>query len=38
MQDTVRTGAYHTAIVSNAADFAGKTVMDVGECQLLYCA
>lgn len=30
MQDTVRTGAYHTAIVSNAADFAGKTVMDVG--------
>lgn len=31
MQDTVRTGAYHTAIVSNASDFAGKTVMDVGE-------
>lgn len=30
MQDTVRTGAYQSAIVDNAADFAGKVVMDVG--------
>jgi histone-arginine methyltransferase CARM1 len=30
MQDTVRTGAYQAAILSNASDFAGKVVMDVG--------
>ena len=30
MQDSVRTGAYASAIASNAADFAGRTVLDVG--------
>lgn len=30
LQDLVRTGCYRDAIVSNPADFAGKTVMDVG--------
>jgi histone-arginine methyltransferase CARM1 len=30
MQDAVRTGAYAAAIADNAADFAGKTVLDVG--------
>jgi precorrin-6B methylase 2 len=30
MQDTVRTGAYQAAILSNASDFEGKVVMDVG--------
>jgi histone-arginine methyltransferase CARM1 len=30
LQDMVRTGAYHSAIVNNASDFAGKVVVDVG--------
>jgi len=30
LQDTVRTSIYQFAILENAADFAGKTVMDVG--------
>ena len=30
LQDYVRTGTYYAAIMENAADFAGRTVMDVG--------
>lgn len=30
MQDTVRTGAYQSAILSNPTDFHGKVVLDVG--------
>jgi histone-arginine methyltransferase CARM1 len=30
MQDTVRTGAYQSAIESNPTDFRGKVVLDVG--------
>jgi histone-arginine methyltransferase CARM1 len=30
LQDSVRTGMYHHAFVSNGADFAGSTVLDVG--------
>jgi ribosomal protein L11 methylase PrmA len=30
LQDTVRTGAYESAIASNPHLFAGKTVLDVG--------
>ncbi len=30
LQDNVRTSAYHQAITANAADFAGKVVVDVG--------
>ena len=30
LQDLVRTGAYHGAIMANAADFRGKVVVDVG--------
>jgi histone-arginine methyltransferase CARM1 len=31
LQDSVRTGTYHAAVHQNAAaDFVGKTVMDVG--------
>jgi len=30
LQDYIRTGTYYAAITENAADFAGKTVMDVG--------
>ena len=29
-QDYIRTGTYHAAILENAADFAGKAVLDVG--------
>lgn len=29
-QDYTRTGSYYAAIMENAADFAGKVVMDVG--------
>ncbi len=30
LQDYIRTGTYHAAIVENPADFEGKAVMDVG--------
>ena len=30
LQDYVRTGTYYAAIMENAADFTGRTVMDVG--------
>ena len=30
LQDHVRTGAYHAAMMENATDFQGKAVMDVG--------
>jgi histone-arginine methyltransferase CARM1 len=30
LQDLVRTGAYHSAIMANASDFRGKVVVDVG--------
>ena len=30
LQDIVRTSAYHDAIMRNAADFRGMTVLDVG--------
>ena len=30
LQDYVRTGTYHAAIAENAADFAGRTVLDCG--------
>ena len=30
LQDTVRTAAYHDAIVQNAVDFHDKVVLDVG--------
>lgn len=30
LQDYVRTGAYHTAVMHNASDFLGATVLDVG--------
>lgn len=30
LQDYIRTGTYHAAIVENAVDFCGKAVMDVG--------
>merc|ERR1719408_407977 len=30
LQDTVRTSIYQFAILENRADFAGKTVLDVG--------
>ncbi|KAG2428349.1 hypothetical protein HXX76_010494 [Chlamydomonas incerta] len=30
LQDYTRTGTYYSAIVGNPADFAGRTVMDVG--------
>ena len=30
LQDYVRTGTYYAAIMENAADFAGRVVMDVG--------
>jgi histone-arginine methyltransferase CARM1 len=30
LQDLVRTGAYHSAILQNEADFRGKVVVDVG--------
>jgi histone-arginine methyltransferase CARM1 len=30
LQDYIRTGTYHAAILENAADFAGKAVLDVG--------
>ena len=30
LQDTTRTGTYHSAVASNRPDFEGKVVMDVG--------
>lgn len=30
LQDYIRTGTYHSAILENKSDFAGKAVMDVG--------
>lgn len=30
LQDNVRTGTYHKAVMDNSVDFAGKVVLDVG--------
>lgn len=30
LEDYVRTGGYHSAIMQNASDFKGKVVLDVG--------